>query len=96
MNADELYLELSALLPFRKSIENEASQLSEKSKRSRQEQSRLEELNQQLEKFNYLDLNSGLLSGHKEKANLEEQKNILEMDNSKLKREIRKLKKSTQ
>jgi predicted ATP-binding protein involved in virulence len=88
---DEMYLELSALLPFRKSIENEAASLESKASKNAQELKRLEELNMQIEKFVYVDQFSSLMSGYEEKENLKQQNEDLKLDLEKLKAKLNSL-----
>jgi predicted ATP-binding protein involved in virulence len=81
---DEMYLELSALLPFKKSIEKEAESLRKLTKRTAQEQKKLDELTIQIEKFIYMDQFSNMMTGYEEKENLK-------LQNEELKLEVEKL-----
>lgn len=78
---DGLYLELAALLPFRKSIEEEYNLLRGKTSRSTGDEKRLTELEHQMEKFRYIDRNSVIMDGfeEKEKLNRESDDILLEL-----------------
>lgn len=82
---DEMYLQLSALLPFKNAIRSKAELLRNKTNRSEKEQQQLDELEQQIENFIYLEQFDTIRSTYDEMEDLKHSNESLRLEVDKLK-----------
>ncbi|HUM47152.1 MAG TPA: AAA family ATPase, partial [Chitinophagales bacterium] len=89
---DEMYLQLAALIPFKKSIKTKAETLRAKSTRTEKEEEQLQELEQQIQNFIYLEQFDAIRSTYDEMEELKHANGALQLEVEKLKAEMSKVK----
>jgi hypothetical protein len=87
---DEMYLKIVALLPFKKAIEEKATE-HRKKKRTPAEDQQLEEMEQQMENFIYIEQFESMRTSQEEKNMLTREKQELLKENTLLKAELNTL-----
>ncbi|MBP9883046.1 MAG: hypothetical protein KBF32_06575, partial [Chitinophagales bacterium] len=77
---NEMYLQLAALMPFKNSIKSKAQALREKTTRDEKEEQQLQELEQQIENFVYLEQFDTIRSTFEELEDLKNANETLRME----------------
>lgn len=85
---DEMYLQLAAQMPFRNAIKLKAQELREKAVRDEKEEAQLQELEQQIENFVYLEQFDSIRSSMDEMEDLKNANETLKMELEKLKAQM--------
>lgn len=85
---NEMYLQLAALMPFKNSIKSKAQALREKTTRDEKEEQQLQELEQQIENFVYLEQFDSIRSTFEELEDLKNANETLRMEVERLRARI--------